>query len=83
MIKPFVDLRELRRRVYRKAKAEKQWRFWGLYVHITRAETLRVAYREAKANDGAPGLDGVSFEDIEAQGVSRKGSSLELSIYLL
>jgi RNA-directed DNA polymerase len=71
MIKPFVDLQELRRRIYRKAKAEKTWRFWGLYVHVTRAETLRMAYREAKANDGAPGLDGMSFEDIEAQGVEK------------
>ena len=69
MIKPFVDLQELRRRIYRKAKAEKTWRFWGLYVHICKMETLRAAYREAKANDGAPGLDGVSFEDIESHGV--------------
>jgi RNA-directed DNA polymerase len=71
MIKPFVDLQELRRRIYRKAKAEKTWRFWGLYVHVTRVETLRVAYQEAKANDGAPGLDGMSFEEIEAQGVEK------------
>lgn len=71
MIKPFVDLQELRRRIYCKAKAEKTWRFWGLYVHVTRAETLRMAYQEAKANDGAPGLDGMSFEDIEAQGVEK------------
>ncbi len=61
MIKPFVDLQELRRRIYRKAKAEKPWRFWGLYVHV-KMETLRLAYQEAKANDGAPGLDGMSFE---------------------
>jgi len=71
MIKPFVKLQELRRRIYRKAKAEKTWRFWGLYVHVTRAETLRMAYREARTNDGAPGLDGMSFEDIEAQGVEK------------
>jgi RNA-directed DNA polymerase len=71
MIKPFVDLQELRRRIYRKAKAEKTWRFWGLYVHVTRAETLRMAYQEARTNDGAPGLDGMSFEDIEAQGVEK------------
>ncbi len=71
MIKPFVDLQELRRRIYRKAKAEKTWRFWGLYVHVTRVETLRMAYREARTNDGAPGLDGMSFEDIEAQGVEK------------
>ena len=67
MIKPSVDLQELRRRIYRKAKAEKTWRFWGLYVHVTRAETLSLAYQEAKGNDGAPGLDGMSFEDIEAK----------------
>ncbi len=69
MIKPSITLQELRRRIYRKAKAEKQWRFWGLYVHVCKIETLRVAYREAKANDGAPGIDGVSFESIEVQGV--------------
>jgi RNA-directed DNA polymerase len=69
MIKSSITLQELRRRIYRKAKAEKQWRFWGLYVHVCKIETLRVAYREAKANDGAPGIDGVSFESIEVQGV--------------
>src|SRR4029450_8012017 len=68
MTKPSITLQELRRRIYRKAKAAKTWRFWGLYVHVCKMETLRVAYREAKANDGAPGLDGVSFEDIESHG---------------
>src|SRR3990172_1691189 len=68
MIKPSVNLQELRRRIYRKAKAEKTWRFWGLYVHVCKMETLKAAYREAKANDGVPGIDGVSFESIEAQG---------------
>src|ERR671923_1363190 len=77
MIKPSVDLQELRRKIYRKAKAEKTWRFWGLYVHVTKAETLKVAYREAKANDGAPGLDGMSFEDIEAQGVEEFLQSIQ------
>ena len=69
MIKPSVNLQELRRRIYRKAKAEKTGRFWGLYVHVCKIEALRASYREAKANDGAPGLDGVSFEAIEAKGV--------------
>ena len=68
MIKPSINLQELRRRIYRKAKADKTWRFWGLYVHVFKLETLRAAYQEAQANDGAPGLDGVSFEDIEFQG---------------
>jgi RNA-directed DNA polymerase len=71
MIKPSVNLQELRRRIYRKAKAEKQWRFWGLYVHVCKMETLRAAYQEAKANGGAPGVDAESFELIETQGVEK------------
>jgi len=71
MIKPSVNLQELRRRIYRKAKAEKQWRFWGLYVHVCKMETLRAAYQEAKANGGAPGVDGESFEWIETRGVEK------------
>src|SRR4030067_357214 len=71
MIKPSVNLQELRRRIYRKAKAEKQWRFWGLFVHVSKMETLRAAYQEAKANGGAPGVDGESFEWIETQGVEK------------
>ena len=64
-----IDLQDLRRRLYAKAKAEPSWRFWGLYVHVCKRETLREAYRLAKANDGAPGIDGVRFESIEAEGV--------------
>ena len=62
-------MQDLRRRIYVKAKAETSWRFWGLYVHVCKMETLREAYALAKKNDGAPGIDGVSFEAIEAQGV--------------
>ena len=69
MTKASIDLQDLRRRLYVKAKAEPSWRFWGLYVHVCKMETLRAAYDMAKANDGAPGIDGVTFEAIEAQGV--------------
>jgi RNA-directed DNA polymerase len=69
MIKASVSLQDLRRRLYVKAKAETTWRFWGLYVHICKMETLREAYALAKQNDGAPGSDGVTFVAIEAQGV--------------
>ncbi len=69
MIKTSMDLQELRRRIYLKAKAEPAWRFWGLFVHVSKAETLREAYKMAKRNSGAPGIDGVSFADIESAGV--------------
>ena len=69
MIKASINLQYLRRRLYVKAKAEPSWRFWGLYVHVSKMETLREAYEMAKENDGAPGIDGVTFEAIEAQGV--------------
>src|ERR1700676_4332659 len=69
MTKASIDLQDLRRRIYVKAKAEPSWRFWGLYVHVCKMETLRAAYEMAKKNDGAPGIDGVTFEAIETQGV--------------
>jgi RNA-directed DNA polymerase len=69
MTKASIDLQDLRRRIYVKAKAETSWKFWGLYVHICKLETLREAYELAKENDGAPGIDGVTFAAIEAQGV--------------
>ena len=68
MIKTPINLQELRRRIYGKAKAEPSWRFWGLYVHVCKMETLRAAYAMAKKKDGAPGVDGVTFEAIEAEG---------------
>ena len=69
MIKPSIGLQELRRKIYIKAKAEPSWRFWGLYVHVCKTETLRQAYDLAKQNNGAPGIDGVTFAMIEAEGV--------------
>ncbi|WP_036286206.1 group II intron reverse transcriptase/maturase [Methylosinus sp. PW1] len=69
MTKTSIDLHDLRRRIYVKAKAETSWKFWGLYVHICKLETLREAYELAKENDGAPGSDGVTFAAIESQGV--------------
>jgi len=68
MIKTPISLQELRRRIYRKAKSNKTHRFWGLFVHITKIETLEEAYRIAKSNGGAPGIDGQKFEDIETVG---------------
>ena len=69
MTKAPISLQDLRRRIYVKAKAEPSWCFWGLYVHICKPEILHEAYQLAKANNGAPGVDGVTFEAIEASGV--------------
>jgi RNA-directed DNA polymerase len=69
MTKTLISMQDLRRSLYVKAKAEPTWRFWGLYVHVCRMETLYDAYLTAKENDGAPGTDGVTFEAIEESGV--------------
>jgi RNA-directed DNA polymerase len=69
MIKASIGLQDLRRKIYLKAKSDKTWRFWGLYVHVCKMETLQRAYRDAKENNGAPGIDGVTFDDIEKAGV--------------
>jgi RNA-directed DNA polymerase len=69
MTKAPSSLQDLRRSLYVKAKAEPTWRFWGLDVHVCKRDTLYEAYRMAKENDGAPGIDGVTFEAIEESGV--------------
>jgi RNA-directed DNA polymerase len=81
MTKASGSLQDLRRGIYVKAKAEPSWRFWGLYVHVCKMETLQQAYSLAKKNNGAPGIDGVTFEAIEAQGadVFLKGIQDELA----
>lgn len=43
--------------------------FWGLYVHVCKPELLLEAYKLAKENNGAAGIDGVTFEAIEAKGI--------------
>ena len=68
MITTPISLQDLRKRIYVKAKAEPTGRFWGLYVHVCKMETLREAYQMARSNDGAPGIDGVTFEAMEESG---------------
>jgi RNA-directed DNA polymerase len=67
----------LQSKLYAKAKAEPQFRFYLLYDKIFRADILAHAWSLAKANDGAPGVDGITFEAIEAAGLENWLAALQ------
>ena len=71
MIKAPIGLQDLRRRIYCKAKSDKTHRFWGIFVHVAKLETLQEAYSISKRNGGAHGIDGITFDDVEAMGLQR------------
>jgi RNA-directed DNA polymerase len=62
-------IRNLQRKLYVKAKAEPDYRFYLLYDKIYRDDNLRHAYALVKSNAGAPGVDRQVFTDIESAGL--------------
>ena len=74
---PPPKLRRLQEALYTKAKQEPAYRFYLLYDKVYRADILAHAYALSKQHGGAPGVDGVRFEDIEAAGRERWLAAVE------
>jgi len=60
----------LQSKLYQKAKQDKGYKFYVLYDKVYQKHMMMVAWKAVKANQGSPGIDGISIRDIEDQGVS-------------
>ena len=69
LLSDVMRVQDFQRKIYRKAKQEKEFRFYALYDKVRIAYFLREAYKRCKANKGTAGVDGIHFKDIEKSGV--------------
>jgi RNA-directed DNA polymerase len=75
-----ASVRKLQRALHAKAKAEADFRFYALYDKLYREDILAHAYAQCRSNNGAPGVDGQDFADVEAYGVERWLGELALAL---
>ena len=74
-------IRRLQKKLYVKAKQEPTFRFYQLYDKVYRRDILAHAYKRCRSKNGAPGVDGVSFEQIETGGLAEWLKRLEEDLH--
>ena len=75
-----IKIRQLQRKLYRKAKLESDFRFYALYDKVYRVDVLTHAYNLVKHNSGSSGIDGVTYDDIEEYGLEQYIQELALEL---
>ena len=73
-------VREFQRKLYQKAKQDKKFRFYILYDKVGLPHFLRVAYKRCRSNNGKPGVDGMSFKEVERYGVDKFLAEIKLEL---
>ncbi len=77
---PSKTVQKLQQSLHVKAKTEPSYRFYSLWDKVCRADVLRYAYRACRAKRGAPGVDGLTFEQIEAGGLEEWLGNLQAEL---
>lgn len=75
-----ISVQKLQMALHAKAKAEAGYRFYALYDKISREDILAHAWAQCRSNQGAPGVDGQDFADVEGYGVQRWLGELALAL---
>ncbi|MBC8548207.1 MAG: hypothetical protein H8D23_01020 [Candidatus Brocadiales bacterium] len=70
----------LQRKLYRKSKQEKDFKFYSLYDKVSSLPFLEEGYKRVRSNHGAGGEDGISFEGIESYGVEKYLQEIQVEL---